>query len=131
MLFLSKRLKNINLPPTRLDVIAETLKMSLRVAHECGEEYVVVHYDLAVAKPAMQIQATDSPKYDKVFICFGPFHVLMAYFGALGHIIDGSGGPHILTETDVLAPGSLSGFLLGKHYNRYHFVSLQSIKVQL
>lgn len=81
---------NLNLPPTRLDVIAETLRISQRVASECGDQYIVVHYDLAVAKPAMQIQAADSPTFDNIFICFGPFHIEMAYFGAIGYIIDGS-----------------------------------------
>ena len=80
---------------------------------------VIVNYDLAVAKPAMQIQQMESPKYDNVFICFGAFHIEMAFFGALGFFLDGSGGPTILTDTQVLAPGSLNGFLLGKHYNRY------------
>ena len=112
-------MENLNLPPTRLDVVAETLKQSQQVAKECGDEYVVVHYDLAVAKPAMQIQSAESPVYDNVFICFGPFHILLAYFGGLGYILDGSGGPELLTETGVLAAGSLNGFLKGKHYNRY------------
>ena len=57
--------------------------------------------------------------YDNVFICFGPFHILLAYFGGLGYILDGSGGPELLTETGVLAAGSLNGFLKGKHYTRY------------
>ena len=43
----------------------------------------------------------------------------MAYFGGLGYVLDSSGGPDILTETEVLAAGSLHGFLTGKHYNRY------------
>ena len=110
-------MENISFPPTRLDVIADTLKISQKVAQECGEPYAVVTYDLAVAKPALQIQAQESPLYDNVFICFGAFHICLAFFGALGHLLDGSGGPNILTESDVLAPGSLDEFLLGKHYN--------------
>ena len=109
---------NLNLPPTRLDVVAETLRISQRVAAECGETYAVVHYDLAVAKPAMQIQATEAPLYDNVFICFGPFHIEMAFFASIGYILEASGGPHILMDADVLASGSLNGFLQGKHYNR-------------
>ena len=112
-------MKNLNLPPTRLDVVAETLNISQRVAKECGDKYAVVTYDLAVAKPALQIQAEEKPRYDDVFVCFGAFHIFLAFFGSLGHIIDSSGGPHLLTETEVLAPGSLNGFILGKHYNRY------------
>lgn len=111
-------MENITLPPTRLDVVLETMKVSQQVANECGEDFMVVHYDLAIAKPALQIQAVESPRFDNLFIAFGPFHISLAYFGALGHLIDSSGGPEILTECGVLAPGSLNGLLSGKHYNR-------------
>ena len=80
-------MENLNLPPTRLDVIAETLKISQRVTDECGEKYAVVTYDLAVAKPAMQMQAVESPLYDHVLICFGAFHIVLAFFGVSGHIV--------------------------------------------
>lgn len=109
---------NISLPPTRLDVVVETMKISQKVAEECGEPYALVTYDLAIAKPAMQIQDHDAPLFDNVFISFGAFHITLAYFGCIGYFLDGSGGANILTETGVLAPGSLNGFLLGKHYNR-------------
>ena len=112
-------MENITLTPTRLDVVVETLKHSQRMTNECGQQYVVVTYDLAIAKPAIQIQQTESPLYDNVFICFGAFHIVMAYFGGLGYILDGSGGQEILTETEVLAASSLNGFLKGKHYNSY------------
>jgi len=106
------------LPPTRLDVVLETLKKSQKVAEECGELYAIVTYDLAIAKPAMQIRDQEAPVYDNVFILFGAFHISLSYFGCIGYFLDGSGGANILTETGVLAPGSLNGFLLGKHYNR-------------
>ena len=106
------------LPPTRLDVVSETLNFSQRVANECGEEYAVVTFDLAIAKPAMQIQSTEAPLYNNVFVMFGPFHIEIAYFGSLGYLLDGSGGPNIMIDTEVLAAGSLNGFILGKHYNR-------------
>ena len=51
-------MENITLLPTRLDVIMETMKIWQRVTSECDEVYMVVHYDLAIAKPALQIQAT-------------------------------------------------------------------------
>ena len=108
----------INLPPTRLDVVAETLRTSQKVAEECGDRMIIVHYDLAIAKPAMQIQAADAPNFDNIFICFGPFHIELAYFGTIGHFLNGSGGSQLLMEADVLASGSVNGFLNGKHYNR-------------
>ena len=41
----------------------------------------------------------------------------MSFFKALGKYIEYSGGPSMLTETNVLAPGSLNGFLTGKVFN--------------
>lgn len=66
----------------------------------------------------MQIQATEKPKFDDVFIMPGAFHIEMAFFKALGKIISDSGGPDMLIDTDVLAPGSLNGFLSEKYFNR-------------
>ena len=85
-------MENIAHPSTRLDVVAETMRKSQAVAEECGEQYAVVTYDLAIAKPALQIQNQESPTYDNVFICFGAFHISLAYFGCLGYFIEGSGG---------------------------------------
>lgn len=112
-------LENITLPPTRNDVVLETMKIAQEIAEECGEDYMLVHYDLAIARPALQIQAAEAPRFDNLFIAFGPFHISLAFFGALGYLIDSSGGPEVLTESGVLASGSLNGFLSGKHYNRY------------
>ena len=50
-------IENIDLPPTRLDVVQETLSIAQKVAQECGDKYAIVHYDLAIAKPALIIQA--------------------------------------------------------------------------
>ena len=47
-------MENIELPPTRLDVVQETLRRSQKLASECGDRYTIVHYDLAIAKPALQ-----------------------------------------------------------------------------
>ena len=111
-------MENLSLPPTRLDVVAETLRLAQKVASECSEQYAIVTYDLAVAKPALQIQSQESPLFDNVFVCFGAFHIVLAYFAAIGYLLSESGGPHILTDTGILAAGSLNGFLTGKHYNR-------------
>ena len=111
-------MENLTFPITRLDVVAETLHVTQQVAQECGQEYGVVHYDLNAAKPALQIQSTEAPKYDNLSICFGPFHIMMSYFGSVGYLIDSSGGPEILVDADVLASGSITGFLKGKHFNR-------------
>ena len=79
--------ENLHLPPTRLDVVAETMRLSQTVTKECSDTYTLATYDLAIAKPAMQIQDHKSPKYDYLFICFSAFHIMMAYFASLGHFL--------------------------------------------
>lgn len=75
-------------------------------------------YDLAIAKPALCIQIMESPRFDNLLIQLGPFHIVMSYFKAIGKFICESGLPHILTESGVLAQGSLRGFLNGTNFNR-------------
>ena len=104
-------LPNMNQLITRLDVIQETLLVTQRCAQECIQPYGVVTYDLNAAKPAMQMEAYETPKYDNVFIMPEVFHVEMAFFKAVGKLIEYSGGPAMLTESNVLAIGSLNAFL--------------------
>ena len=65
----------ISAPPTRNDVVRETMKRSLNVAIETHQEYGVVTYDLAVALKAYSIQALDTPRFDKLLIMLGNFHL--------------------------------------------------------
>ena len=43
----------------------------------------------------------------------------MAFFSSLGKIIEGSEGSYILSESSVVAMGSMSKFPIGKAYNRW------------
>ena len=77
----------------------------------------VIH-DLAIAKPAMQIQmqATESSTYmyDNIFITFGTFHISMAYFTLLGSLIDWSGGKVVFWHLDPLMVSSKENTTTGK-----------------
>ena len=46
---------NYSLPLTRLDVVAPTMTTFQKAGAECGDTYAVVHYDISVAKLAIQI----------------------------------------------------------------------------
>ena len=48
-------------------------------------------YDLEIAKIALQIQCTEKPRFDNLFIHVGTFHVLMVFFKAVEKFIDNSG----------------------------------------
>ena len=109
---------NLKEPITSLAVVRHTLLTTQKCAEECNQRYGVVTYDLNAAKPAMQIQATESPRFDNVFIMMRAFHIEMAFFKAIGKLIAESGGTDILTEAEVIATGSLNGLISGKHFNR-------------
>lgn len=111
-------LPQINHSPTSLAVVAETLGMSEKIAHECAQKYISVTFNLAIAKMAYAIQEEESPRFDNIFIHLGGFHIELAFFKALGKFIAEFGCPYVLTESGVLAQGSLKGFLSGTHYNR-------------
>ncbi len=112
-------MENICLPPTRNDVVLDTMKKSQQVAVEINQDYVIVHYDLAIAKNARAIQEVERPRFNNIFICFGGFHIQMAYFKALGYMVSDSGGPEVLIQSGVLGKGSLNGFVGGKHFNQF------------
>ncbi|KYN10044.1 hypothetical protein ALC57_17839 [Trachymyrmex cornetzi] len=77
-----------------------------------------VTYDLAVMKIAYQIQSVDKPNFDDLFIHMSAFHTMMSYFKALGKFIDECGLTHMMVESNLLASGSVNGFISGKHFNR-------------
>ena len=108
---------NINESPTSNSVVQEVMKRSQKVAAECQRKSIAVTCDSVIPKPAMQIQSAEKPKYDNLFILLGSFHHELALFKIIGKFIAES-GPHILTETGLLASGSLNGFISGKAYNR-------------
>ena len=91
---------------------------TMNVAKETGQDYAVVTYDLAIALKAYAIQSLDSPLFDKLLIMLGIFHIELAFYGAVGTYINDSGIEFILSECDILAKGSMMGFIKGKFYNR-------------
>lgn len=66
-------MENICAPPTRLDVLVETVTKSKKVVEESDDTYAIVTYDLAIAKPAMQIQVQEVQLYDNVLYVFVHF----------------------------------------------------------
>ena len=70
----------ISLPPTRNDVVQETIVCSVKVAQETNQEFEVVTYDLAIAFKAYSIQALQPPTFDKLIILLGNFYLELAFF---------------------------------------------------
>lgn len=108
----------INDSPTNHSTVLQTLELSQKIAEECHAPYIQVTYDLAIARISYCIQTQESPKFDNIFIHMGAFHIEMAFFKAVGFFIEDCGLTHIMTECDLIADGSVTGFIAGKNYNR-------------
>ena len=65
-------IKPIQLPPTRIDVVKETMHRSQIVTEECGQDYALVTHEQVIAKMAKRIQS------DNLFILFESFHTEMS-----------------------------------------------------
>lgn len=111
-------LTTINASPMNKSVVLETMKQSQQVARECGENYMQVTYDLAITKIALQIQCTEKPRYDNLFIHVGSFHIMISYFKAVGKFIDNCGITNIMVNAEMLANGSVKSYIAEKHFNR-------------
>ena len=107
-------LPNINAPITRLDVVNKTLAIAEQVRKECGEKYMRTGYDLQAAKLGYRIQDRETPVYKQLFVDVGAMHLEVTFFGGVGYIITESGLLEVLPESEVLGPGSIKGFKLGK-----------------
>jgi hypothetical protein len=88
------------------------------MSHLQVTDYMEVTYDLAIAKVALQIQSMETSQFDNLFIHFGSFHIMMAYFKAIGKLIDSYGITNIMVNTDILASDSINSFITSKHFNR-------------
>ena len=102
-------MRNIQLPLTKDDVIRQTLKISQEIATDYGDEFALVTYDSACAKIARHRQIEESQ--------FGQFHTLLSTYSSLGIMTEGSGGPYILNEADIIDMGSMGKFLKDNMYN--------------
>lgn len=45
----------------------ETLIRAESIRQQCKQSEIIVTYDLGIAKPAMQIQCSETPRFDNIF----------------------------------------------------------------
>lgn len=125
-------LPQLNSSPTNDRTIHKTLEIAENIRKECGQDHLLLTYDLAMAKPAYKIQIDCAPKFDALFINLGPFHVELTFFKAIGKVINESGIPRIFVSSELISEGSLSGVISGKHFNRCkktHIIASLAFKV--
>ncbi|GFX03208.1 uncharacterized protein TNCV_1700921 [Trichonephila clavipes] len=108
----------INFSPTNVAVVTHTMEQAQVVGKDCNQAYVQVTHDLAIVKIAYKIQSTSKPQFNNLFIHLGSFHLMMAFFKAIGVFINECGLSHMMIESNIIASGSVNGLVEGKHFNR-------------
>ncbi|GFU66759.1 uncharacterized protein TNCV_901421 [Trichonephila clavipes] len=108
----------VNFSPTNVAVVKHTMKQAQVVGKEWNQTYMQVIYDLAIAKIAYKIQSTSKPQFNNLFIHLGSFHLMMAFFKAIGVFINECGLSHMMIESNIIASDSVDGLVEGKHFNR-------------
>ena len=100
--------------------IATILARTVALADELKLNKIVAVFDLAIYSKVQQLRWSDpDPTYrERVIPRLGEFHIIMSYLGILGKRFGSGGLSDILVESDLVASGSLSAALSGKHYNR-------------
>ena len=83
----------------------------MKVTIETNQDYDVVTQVLSVALKAYSIQSLETPLFDCLLIMLGNFHILLAFYGAVGIYTNASGAEHVLTYCEILAAVSLNEFI--------------------
>ena len=112
-------MKLITLPPTRTNVVRESMIELHNVSADCGSKYTIITSNLAIAKVAKQIQCKEQLLSILFLVMFGRFHMEQNVSSAIRKIQKGK-GDHILSEKGAIATGSLHQFLIEKVYYWCH-----------
>ena len=89
----------INESPTSAAVVAEALNRAQRIASECAKDLITLASNLAITKIDLKMQATQSQKYDNVFVNLGVLYIKMVFFSAIRSYNAKVGGPHLNSQS--------------------------------
>ncbi|XP_046346792.1 uncharacterized protein LOC124127441 [Haliotis rufescens] len=108
----------IGCPITEYKTVQECLRYAENATNEVDQEYIITTFDLGVCMKAYPLVWNNQTKYEKHIILIGTFHLVCAYMKMIGKKMNGSGLSDILLESGLIASGSITGVLSGKHYER-------------
>ena len=99
--------------------MTKTFETSQNLSKQTNLKYVHIILDLGAAIKAFYVIWNQNENWKNMIIHLGDFHSFMAFFGCVGKYVTGSGFEEVLFQLGLGTPGSMTGVLSGKHYNRY------------
>ena len=119
--------QTIKASPTEFLTVYTLLKRSLAMADQLGQTDCIVVLDQAIYAKATEIVWSKKEEFKRVVLRLGSFHTACSFLAILGKRFADAGLADILIESNLIASGSVSAVLEGRHYNRAihaHKVSL-------
>ena len=104
--------------PTELTTVHSLLRKSLAMADQLGQVDCPIVLDQAIYAKAQEIIWQNPEEFKRVVLRLGSFHITCAYLAVIGKRFGDAGLEDLFIESTVLASGSASGVLEGRHYNR-------------
>ena len=108
----------IEASPTELDTVYTLLKRSVAMGKKLCLDDIIIVMDQAIYAKAQEIVLQKNREFENVVLRMGAFHVITTFLAVLGKHFADAGLVDILIESGILAYGSLSGVVEGRHYNR-------------
>ena len=108
----------IEASPTELPTVYTILQRSLQMADQLGQRDLIIVFDQTIYAKALEIAWQNPQQFQRVVLRMGTFHTVCAFLAAIGKRSSGAGLEDVLIESGVVATGSVSGVLQGKHFNR-------------
>ncbi|XP_063222022.1 uncharacterized protein LOC134530774 isoform X1 [Bacillus rossius redtenbacheri] len=109
--------KSYSQPPGK-EVVKDVLNWCQRVAKHKKMPLIQLVGDQAIYKYIEECLCEDEDRWSLVKGVLGGFHTELSYLNAVGKRYSGSGIEELAVAAGVVAVGSLSQALSGKHYNR-------------
>ena len=81
-------------------------------------EEIVCVFDKALYVKAIETKWKNSEVFKKVVICMGAFHTLCNLLSIIGKRFASAGLTDLAVESSIIADGSITSVLEGRHYNR-------------
>ena len=105
-------------PPTQMDTVYTMLVCTVGMTKHIQQEISLIVVDQAIYAKAIEITWKHSDEFRSVMLRLGAFHIAYNFLAVIGKRFEGSGLHDLLLESGVVAEGSISGVLTGRHYNR-------------
>jgi len=108
----------IDSPATSLATVFELLQRSVKIQKQLNLPAILCVFDQALYAKAAEIVWSHPSEYRNVILSLGVFHTICTLLRIIGKRFADAGLFDLLVEGGIVAQGSVSAVLEGRHYNR-------------